>query len=468
MKLDELIRKVREQINARISIRNDYATQLDELRGAETVDEAKVEELRSKKATADAEIRELQTRLEDLEAERVQDEATARLQSSITTSGAPADKREERTHVTTEPRTYSREVDPTGDMFLRDVAADFLGNREARERLSRHMQEEKVERGEKITRAVTTGGAPGLVVPQYLLDMYAKKGRPGRKLADQMRAHTLPATGMSIEIPRQLAKTAVGEQGTELDAVTESDYDDEMITRKVRTAAGSQTISRQSVERTEGTLDVVTEDLFRAYDSDLDSILINASTYGLLAVANAVTYTSASPVATELYGKILGAKAAQEDVLLDLDEDDVFTLMRGRRWAWLKNQHTAEHPFIQAVSIPALVGGTNLDNGYAAGVRGYLPDGGPVVTDNNLPADLGTGTNEDVAVVVARQEAHLWEDPAAPVFIRAEQTQAKKLAIDLVVYGYFAFVFDRVVDEQGTPKAVHQKITGTGLVAPTF
>ncbi|MHB1063536.1 MAG: hypothetical protein ACYC1Z_03420 [Georgenia sp.] len=468
MKLDELIRKVREQINARINVRNDYATKLEELRGAESVDETAVEELRSKKGDVDAEIRELQTKLEDLEKERTQDEAVARLQATTTGTPAPVDQREQHARVGQEPRTYARETDPTGDTFLRDVAADFLGNREARERLARHMQEEKVERGDKLARAITTGGAPGLVVPQYLLDLYAKKGRPGRKLADQMRKHTLPASGMTVEIPRQIAKTAVGEQAAEGDLVTEAEYDDEMISRKVRTAAGSQSISRQSVERSEGTLDVVTEDLFRAYDSDLDSMLINSATWGLLAVANAVTYTSAAPTAKELYSKIVGAKAAQEDVLLDLDEDDVFTLMRGRRWAWLKNQHTTEHPFIQAVSVPALVGGTSLDNGYAAGVRGFLPDGGPVVTDNNLPANLGTGTNEDVAVVVARQEAHLWEDPSAPVLIRAEQNQAKKLLIDLVVYGYFAAVFDRVVDAQGTPKAVHQQITGTGLVAPVF
>ena len=63
--------------------------------------------------------------------------------------------------------------------------------------------------------------------------------------------------------------------------------------------------------------------------------------------------------------------------------------------------------------------------------------------------------------MVARQEAHLWEDPKAPLFIRAEQTQAKKLGIDLVVYGYFAACFDRVA-------GVHQKITGTGLVPAVF
>jgi len=156
-------------------------------------------------------------------------------------------------------------------------------------------------------------------------------------------------------------------------------------------------------------------------------------------------------------------------VLLDLDEDDLFTLLRGRRWAWLQSELTDKWPFIAAQGFPVQVGGESSGAGYKAGVRGRLPNGGDVVSDNNLPNNLGVGTNEDVMVVVARQEAHLWEDPNAPLFIRAENgPNMKKLGIDLVIYGYYAGCFDRVVDEQGTPKAVHQKITGTGLVAPTF
>jgi hypothetical protein len=307
------------------------------------------------------------------------------------------------------------------------------------------------------------------VVPQYLVDMYAAKGRPGRKFADQCRHHDLPETGMTVYIPRQVAKTATGIQANELDNVTEQDYDDELISVSVRTAAGSQTVSRQSAERSVGTLDIVFEDLIRSFDSDLDSQLLNSSTWGLLAVANAVTYTSGAPTAAELYSKIVGAQANAEDTLQDASEDDFFTLMRGRRWAWFKNQLTDKWPFIAAQGFPALSAGVNLDNGYKAGVRGHLPDGGDVVTDNNLPNTLGASTTEDVATIVARQEAHLWEDPNAPIFIRAEQgPSVKKLGIDLVLYGYFAACFDRVVDAQGTPKAVHQKITGTGLIAPTF
>lgn len=471
MKIEELIAKLREQINSRITMRNDYSTELDGLRAAEVTDEvtAKIGELRAKKAGLDAEVVALNARLADLQEEQRQDAAIAALQATVTPTGArAATGHEERVVVGGEPRTYARETDPRGLIFLSDVVADFRGDRRAGDRLARHMDEERVERGEKMQRAVTAAGSPGTVVPQYLIDLYAPKGRPGRKFADQCRAHPLPEAGMTVYIPRQTAKTSTGLQAAEMDPVTESDYDDELIPVSVRTAAGSQTISRQASERGLGTEDIVFQDLLKAFDSDLDYQLINASTWGLLAVANAVTYTDADPTAAEFYRKILGAGANAEDVLLDFDEDDLITLMRGRRWAWMNGEVTDKKPFIAQPGVPLQAFGTSEGNPYPAGVRGFLPSGGRVVTDNNLPSNLGTGTNEDVAVVVVQHEAHLWEDPAAPMYIRAEQTQAKKLGIDLVVYGYFAACFNRVVDEQGTPKAVHQKITGTGLVAPTF
>jgi hypothetical protein len=73
---------------------------------------------------------------------------------------------------------------------------------------------------------------------------------------------------------------------------------------------------------------------------------------------------------------------------------------------------------------------------------------------------LGAGT-EDEIYVVPEDECHLWEDPQAPVFIRAEQPAAASLGVLLVLYGYFAYSFRRYANS-------HQKISGTGLIAPTF
>jgi hypothetical protein len=73
---------------------------------------------------------------------------------------------------------------------------------------------------------------------------------------------------------------------------------------------------------------------------------------------------------------------------------------------------------------------------------------------------LGAGT-EDEIYVLAPAEVHLWEDPQAPLLIRAEQAKAATLEVLLVIYGYFAYSVRRYTNG-------HQKVNGTGLIAPTF
>src|SRR3546814_18655865 len=106
----------------------------------------------------------------------------------------------------------------------------------------------------------------------------------------------------------------------------------------------------------------------------------------------------------------------------DLDEDDVFTLMRGRRWKRLSGELTDQWPFIAHRGFPAFAGGERLDNGYKAGIRRYLPDGGPVVTDNNPPIKPVTRTNEASKPVVSSHAAHPWEHPHAPRHLPNDRT----------------------------------------------
>jgi hypothetical protein len=83
------------------------------------------------------------------------------------------------------------------------------------------------------------------------------------------------------------------------------------------------------------------------------------------------------------------------------------------------------------------------------------------VVDNNVTTILGSGTNQDEMYVIATDECHLWEDPAAPVFLRAEQPAAANLGILMVLYGYFAYSFRRYPTS-------FARITGTGLTTPVF
>jgi len=457
MTLAQLIAQLRGQVTAKLESRNEKAAALAELRTAETVDEVAVTELRSAKDALDAEIDALQSRIADLEAEQARDDAADRLSREVL-PGAPRPKYDEVARVGAAERTYRADGDRFGVSFLRDVAASAFGDFDASQRLSRHMSEERVERGEYLSRAVATSAFTGLVVPQYLTDMYAPAAKALRPFADNCNIHPLPADGMTVNISRITTASSTAIQ-TENAAVSETNMDDTLLSPAVQTAAGQQTVSRQAVERGTGIEEVVLDDLFRSYATTLDSTLINQATNGLTNVATAVTYTDASPTAAELYPKILAAQSGAEAALLGQAIPDL-AVMHSRRWAWMQSQVGSTWPFIGQQMFAAQSGGAATGEGYGSGVRGYLPAGLKVIVDNNIATNLGGGT-EDEIYVVASSECHLWEDPQAPVFIRAEQTSAASLGVLFVVYGYFAYTFARYTNGA-------QKVSGTGLVTPTF
>lgn len=456
---DELIRRTRSQLNAATLEHNRAATELAELRRSTApADEARLAEIRTRQDAASLRVSDLTSTLEAIQREADADarDAAAAEQRHSTGAHVPAAR------VTYEARTYSEHNDRRGKQFALDVSrAAIFGDFEAAQRLQRHMQEERAERGgELIERATGTAAFSGIVIPQYLVDQSAPLARQGRPLADAMRRHDLPEQGMSLQIPRTTTGTTVADQAAEFDTVSETDYDDTLLTIPVRTAAGSQTLSRQAVERGVGVEDTVIEDLIGAYNVNLDSGLINKATVGLSAAATSIAYTDASPTALELYPKLLQAPGATEAALLSAGLGDVIAVMHSRRWYWLQAQLTSTWPLFGQPGAAPQQAGLNYGERYGNGFRGLLPSGTPVVLDNNIATNLGAGTNEDEIYFFAQSEGHLWEDPNAPMLIKAEQSQAKKLAIDLVVYGYYAFTFLR------RPHA--QKISGTGLVTPTF
>lgn len=402
-------------------------------------------------------------RAKKVEAEEVESEARmhATHEPPKRTNAKPAYDRVMR--VTSEERTYTKESDPTGSLFLRDVAKGTLfGDPVSAERIHRHMQEERVERGVYAERAagdVLTTGLGGLVVPQYLVDMTAPAVANLRPFADSCTKHPLPADGMSVTIPTITTATSAALQATQLTAVSATSIVETDLTLTVQTAAGSQNVSRQAVERGTGIDDVVISDLMRRYATTLDNTLINQATTGLDAFSNTNTYTSGGPTAAEHYTRILGAMSQVEKALLAMAKPNL-VVMHGRRWYWLQSQLVSTWPFIG--NQGNFGGPTGTVNGapYGAPSRGMLPNGTAVCIDDNVVTNLGLGTNQDRIYVLSSDEAHLWEAPGQPVMIRAEQPNAANLGILFVVYGYFAYTFKRY------PLSV-QNLDGTGLVAPT-
>lgn len=487
MTLEQLIAQKRGEIATLLTERHKHTAELAEIRGkaeATEADEARVTELRTLKDGIDAQVRELEVKVSEYEAERATDNAVD-ARSQVITPGAPSPnerKYDEVARVGSEERTYAphkermwdrsrnemraaRNGQPlaVGGTFARDVAAAFMGDYAARDKLARHMQEERVERPEWFgsERAVGTGAFAGLTVPQYLTDLYAPAVAAGRPFANICRAIPLPADGMTVNISRITTSTSVGTQSTENSAVTEQNADDTLLTESVLTAGGQQTMSRQSIDRSTGAESIIMDDLFRRYSTNLDGKLLNDATTGLTNVAQAVAYTDASPTAAELYPKLLNGAANVEAVYLDQGVSRMVAVMHSRRFYWLQSQVGTSWPFFGQPGIPTQQGGVNYANEYGSGFRGILPNGMPVVVDNNLATNLGAGTNEDEVYIVNADECFLWEDPSAPMFIRAEQPAAASLGVLLVVFGYFAYSHRRYTNG-------HQKVNGTGLVTPTF
>ena len=109
-----------------------------------------------------------------------------------------------------EERTYNPGNCRKGSEFLWDVTLKTMYNNiDAEARLNRHMQEERVERGQYLSRSVGTGAFAGLTVPAYLTEQYAPAVSANRPFADNCRKWSLPADGMVVNISQITTASSV-------------------------------------------------------------------------------------------------------------------------------------------------------------------------------------------------------------------------------------------------------------------
>ncbi len=463
----DLLAATLRSISVKFQERASVVAELKQLRGQDAPEEDKVAETVARRSTIDAEIDSMEARAADLKAEIAEDEAAQARASEHKPGAELPEEREinnERGQVIREEPVYRKDEDPSGHKFLRDVASAFSGSIASRERLSRHTEQEfdmRKRAGNPVhERVVGTSGLSGWAVPAYLVDDAAPNAKKGANLVENLRKHPLPESGMTAYLSKVTTGTSADEQSSEGATVSETDIDDTLITIPIYTVAGSESVSRQLIDRAPGALDVTVEDLIRSYYTDMDNKAINRASTGLNANATVITYTDASPTAQELYAKIQQAAAAVEAVMLDQGAE-LLVLTHNTRWRWLMNQFLSTHPFISGRMTNATGMGATTGAGYGPGIRGYLPSDDPVITDNNVVTNLGVGTDQDRVYVLNKNEGHVWLDESQPLLIKAEQAQSKKLLVDLVVYGYAATCFNRYT-------GAVQAIDGTGLVTPTF
>ncbi len=407
--------------------------------------------------TAEAEARELTTEEDAIVAESLRSaselDASIKQHQDLEARKAQALEVRKDTSVAvvrSEPRTYSPQSEVS---FLRDAyTARFNNDFAAQERLSRHMNEERIER-----RDVTSAAFAGLMVPQFLTDLAAPFARAGRVTADLARKHQLPPEGLTISISKVTTGTAVALQ-TEGAAVQETNMDDTKLDLTVKTFAGQQNVSRQSLERGTNIDSLVMADLVSSYHTVLNTAVVAEL---LASAGQAVTYTDASPTVAELYPKLVDAI---QKVQTTYFAGPNVIIMHPRRLAFILAAVDGQSRPL-AVPTPSSSGQPAYAYGSGAplyGNSGYSIVGLPVYTDATISVAEGSGTNQDTIYVGNSQELHLWEQGSGePMMLRFEQPKAAELDVQMIVYGYSAFTANRY------PNAWAQ-INGTGLVTPTF
>lgn len=464
MTLAELIARKRAEVQEALTARAAKQSALIALRSADQLDEATVAAAVAERDAADSALTARESELAALEAEEQREAEVAQLQARVTPTNTRTPAYDGVARTGAEERTYRKDQDPRGKAFLRDVVGSFTRDGQASGRLARHMDEELGQRRAAgkplLDRASGTANFGGLVVPQYLVDMFAPAVKAGRPFADVCRQLPLPETGMKVEIGRLTTQTTTAEQANEADTVSETDTDDTVLEVPVHTVAGSGSLTRQAVERGAGVNDMTLEDLFGSYATEFSRLLIYRAGNGLKASSTTIAYTDASPTAAEFYPKMIQGQAAVAAALKNRRSGVLLQVMTSTRWFWLMNAMTDKWPLIGQPGIATGNAGSALMEQYGTAIQGVLPNGTGVVMDDNIATNLGVGTNEDETYTVDPYHCVLWEDPQAPMLIRAEQPQSKKLLVDLVVYGYAAFTASIY------PHA--QRIGGTGLTTPSF
>ena len=295
-------------------------------------------------------------------------------------------------------------------------------------------------------------------------------GPYGRGFANAVRQVPLPAEGTVFNIPNGSTGTTVAAQAAENAAVSETNFAAGTdIAVNVRTYAGMQDVSRQTIERgTPGIDRIIYADLTADYAAKVDAAIINgAGTSGthkgvLNATGiNTVTCTDASPTVAEAWPKL---SDALQQVGSNRKMPANLIVMHPRRWGWFTAALDSQNrPLIVADPSAAVNAmGATASAAFGEGQLVGTLAGVPVLVDGNVPTNLGAGTNEDRIIVLRRQDPILWEEGnGLPRELQFEDVGSGTLTVRLQVYGYSAFTAERF------PEAV-SVISGTGLVTPTF
>lgn len=373
---------------------------------------------------------------------------------------------EPRIAVKRSPMTYERDGRAS---YFRDLTQDQ--NPEARERLVRHAREVAVEMERRQTTLPAgfearvdpnrTDGQGGYFSPPlWLIEQFATAKRPGRVLSDLIKEaggwFPLPAGVSSINLPRLTTGAAVNNEA-DLQGDDDQDAVDTFATSALVTVSGHADVAMQLLEQSPSTaaLDwAIWTDMTEAYDADLETQLLsgtgtaNSQLVGLtnLSGINSVTYTDASPTLAEMW-TYLGQAVSQIGDNRDLPPE--VWLMRTARWGWMFSaEDNNARPIVPPKTSPMGPPPAGVPN--VTGIGGF-----PVFLDDAIPANLGTGANQDQIIACRPSDLLLLE--GTPITDVSTEVLSGTLEARIRIRNYVAFIGGRY------PTGV-SVIGGTGFV----
>lgn len=427
--------------------------------GREKLDQQEDDEFRKyteEMKTLGAEIVGMDERIEEIRSEV---ERSGQINSNLSrirkAEGTMAKVKEQAIYQKGDPRrSYMQD--------LIKVTINMDGDGECRDRLMRHSQDVATlpEYSEYRDLSRVDGQGGYAVPPAWLMDQYVELARPGRALANLVQRMTLPGGTDSINIPKMKTGTVVDLQTADNAAVAETDLTDDFITAPVRTIAGQQGIAIQLIDQSPIAFDdVVFRDLTAAHAAKTDTQVINGSGAAgqVLGILGTVGVTAVAPTAVTVKAVYAALANAVQQVHTERFMPPEVIVMHPRRWGWfLASVDTQDRPlFLPAANSPQNSVGV-LTSVASEQVVGQM-HGLPVVTDPNIPVNLGAGTDEDCIFVMRASDVVLWESG-----VRARvlpEVKAQNLTVLLQIYNYLAFSAARY------PASVK---TITGLTEPTF
>lgn len=421
-------------------------------------DEVSAEALDAASAKQD-EISALDARIATAEAneKRTAELAESRKESKVATFGAAV--------VTREAMTYDKGGE---NSYFRDLTnATLRGDRNAYDRLHRHMQEVAVETRD-ISR--TDGAAGDFVPPIYLINEYAEFARAARVSADRLTTMALPAGTDSINIPAITLGSKTAFQSADNAATTTRDLVTTTVSAPVRTISGYENAPIQLVEQSPlaGGLDrMIFGDLMDDYALQLNTAVLgngdgtSGTIQGLVNKYNdstnsiPVTWTETTPTASNGLKAI--AQAISKVTTNRFRKADAI-IMSPQMWYWfISSVDSANRPLVVPTAAgPFNAGGVVLEAGAAAGLVGTI-HGVPVYIDATMPNNLGAGTNQSPILVGKFDDSYLFESGVKTRVL--PDVLSANLTVRFQVYGYvgLAHRFSKNVSV----------ITGTGTIVPT-